>query len=122
MSKTLPVEFHSDVDRPTPIVPSFAANGGDGEIVLRGAVSLCRRGWRLWGEAVKHRHRITFYVHARREDGTTPLDLESHAYEAVVRDVKPGNYELRITHVLSDPLLTDGPSFLSSFEARVEVR
>lgn len=81
--------------------PEVTAEGGEGRIAVTGVVTVGDPCHDVSGRLIARRLAVTLEVEARRqqnEDVACPDVVTSFAYEAVIRELVPGTYRVRVDH------------------------
>jgi hypothetical protein len=122
MAHRIATDFHAEIVNGRVERQRFLVEAAEGRIAVEGGMSTGRGRWRLSASAVLHRRRITLQVLARLAEAEAACDdVTDHAYSATLHGLKPGAYQLRVTHVIHAPELGLSSESLPACEATVEV-
>ena len=113
----LPVELQFGVFRVAALAPFFA-QGADGSVLIGGTFQTPCSPYEATAQATLEGSTVVLRVIGRNENDCPQDVVASVLYDAVVRDLSPGDYRVRIVHEWTD---VNWP-YITAFETDITVR
>lgn len=95
-TEKLDVDFEWGINR-LQTEPAFVVNPRTGEITIRGYYETPCGGYSAIGRAETTDNHLTLYVYGRQPD-PCPREIGSVGYQATIRAVPPGTYDVSVAH------------------------